>query len=177
MEIGTIIPKTDTLKKMALSLPSLALDIYPYQGNLYILTPDSIYKIADAIEGKNTAAVWLDKDNQLPSDPMLLAIDSNIFVMSKTGILTTFYRGKKTAEVNTSIPISQDSILLTTEDSSFLYLVDKKMGRIHMVAKETGAIFKTLKLNNQEPITDATIDENESIFILTADNKIWKIAP
>lgn len=153
------------------------IGFYPYQDNLYILATDGIYKITDGLKGKTSAVAWLNKDVFLPSNPVSLAIDSKVFVINEGGVLTTYYKGDKVAEVSTSIPADKGSALLTAKDSAFLYLVDKSLGRIYVITKEAGNLIKTLKLDSDEPIVDASMADDETIYLLSKDNKVWKVIP
>jgi hypothetical protein len=65
--------------------------------------------------------------------------------------------------------------LLTTSESKILYLVNKKVGRIYGIGKETGKIEKVIKINNTSLIIDSSIDSGENVYVLTGDNKVWKI--
>jgi len=154
-----------------------SLAYYPYQDNLYILAKDGIYKINDGLKGKSSPVAWLNKDVFLPLNPVSLAIDSKVFVIAENGILTTYYKGDKVAEVNTSIPVEKGSALLTTAGSSYLYLVDKTFGRIYVLTKEAGSLIKTLKLESNRPIIEASIGDDQTIYILSSDNKVWKVTP
>ncbi len=158
--------------------PDLAgIGFYPYQDNLYILATDGIYKITDGLKGKTLAVAWLNKDVFLPSNPVSLAIDSKVFVINEGGVLTTYYKGDKVAEVSTSIPADKGSALLTSQNSAFLYLVDKSLGRIYVITKEAGNLIKTIKLDSEEPIVDASMADDETIYLLSKDNKVWKVVP
>jgi len=158
--------------------PDLAgINFYPYQDNLYILSVDGIYKIADGLKGKTSAVAWLDQDAALPLDPVSLAVDSKVFVINENGILATYYKGDKIAEMNTSTPVDKGSALLTTQNSAFLYIVNKSFGRIYVITKEAGNLVKTLKLGNEEPIVEASIGDDGTIYLLSKDNKVWKVVP
>ena len=176
-QIGSVIMKGGDLKTASLALSGSAINFYPYQDNLYILTSDGIYKIIDALNGKSTPISWLNKDVTLPTEPLLIAVDSRIYIVTKNGTLVTYYKGNKTSEVNTSLPVNADSTLLTTSDSNSLYIVDKEFGRIYIIAKDSGSLIKTLKLNSDQPLVSASMSEGGIIYLLTADNKVWKIVP
>lgn len=164
--------------ELKIEKPDLAgIGFYPYQDNIYVLANDTIYKIADGLKGKKSAVGWLNKNVSLPTNPVSLAIDSKVFVINEGGTLTVYYRGDKVAEINTSIPVEKGSALLTAANSANLYLIDKSFGRIYIIAKETGILEKTLKLNSQEPIIDASITDDGMLYILSKDNKVWKITP
>ena len=176
-QIGSLTFKTGDFKTSSLAPSGTIINVYPYQDNLYLLVSDNIYKIIDAANGKNTAVSWLDKDVFLPPQPALITVDSKIYIMTKNGYLATYYKGNKQSEVNTSISVNSESSLLTTKESAFLYLVDKKMGRIYVLSKSSGSLEKTIKLNNDQSLVSTSISDSGTIYLLTADNKVWKVVP
>lgn len=176
-QIGALTLKDGNLKSSSLAMSGSVISAYPFQNNLYILTSDQIFKIADVDQGKNNPVVWLDENSKLPVNPTLIAIDGRVYILSKNGVLAVYYKGKKESEVNTSIPIKAESVLLTTDDSTQLYLVDKEMGRIYIIDKTSGSLAKTIKLNNEQPLVSASISDTGVIYLLTSDNKVWKVVP
>ena len=175
--LGSILIKGGDIKTTSLVLSGSAINFYSYQDNLYVLTSDGIYKIIDAVNGKSNPVSWLNKDVILPAQPLLIAVDSRIYVVTKNGTLVTYYKGDKVSETSTSLPINTNSVLLTTPDSASLYIVDKEFGRIYVVAKESGALSKTLELDSNQSLISASISDSGTIYLLTADNKVWKVVP
>lgn len=148
------------------------LDIY--EDNLYFITIDGISKIAD-ISGKAKEAVQWLKGGTLPPEPLLLAVDGKVYVLNKSGLLTTYYKGEKQSEINTLVLPDDSSVLATTKDSQYLYLINKNMGRIYLLSKATGTLFKTIKVSSQEAFSEAYLDGDEAIYLVSKDNKIWKV--
>ncbi len=176
-QIGSLTIKDGGLKTSSLALSGLILSSYPYQGNLYLLTSDGIYKISDVTDGKSNAVSWLTENAKLPVNPALMAVDGKVFILSESGTLAVYYKGEKESEVSTSIPVNSESVLLTTRDSAQLYLVDKKMGRIYVLNKSSGSLEKTIKVNSDQPLVSASMSDSGVIYLLTADNKVWKVVP
>jgi hypothetical protein len=145
-----------------------------YQDNLYGLTGSSIIKITDAGLGHNTVQTWLASGTSLVSDSSLLAVDGNLYVLSKNGTLTTYYKGKKTNETTTAVSPETGSMLLTNTDSANLYLINTSTGRIYVLSKTTGAVSKTLKVNASKGITSAALGSDDTVYVLS-DNKIWSV--
>jgi len=175
--LGSISIKGGDVKTTSLALSGSAINFYSYQDNLYILSSDGIYKIIDAVNGKSNLVSWLNKDVLLPAQPLLIAVDSRIYVLTRNGTLVTYYKGGKVSETSTSLPINTNSTILTTADSASLYIVDKEFGRIYVVAKESGALSKTLELDSNQSLISASISDSGTIYLLTADNKVWKVVP
>ena len=146
-----------------------------YQDNLYGMTASSIIKITDADLGKNSVATWLASGSSLPANPSAIAVDGNVYVLSSTGVLNTYYKGKQTGQsVNVSVAPETGSLLLTNTSSKNFYLVNMSAGRVYVISKTDGSISKTLKIDSAKAITSATIASDDSIYILS-DNKIWSV--
>jgi len=146
-----------------------------YEDNLYVLTSDNIFKVADLSKtGTKTAGAWL-KSGSIPAQSNLMVVDGKIYVLNSSGALAVYYRGQKTAEYNTFLISDPTSILATTPDSKNLYLINKDFGRIYIISKDNGSLIKTLKTGILEPITEAYLDQDETIYFTTSDGKIWKV--
>ena len=163
--------KTDS-GKYELTSAVLGFDIY--QDNLYMLTVDKIYKVADAVKGSAKAVSWLEENTSLALEPLLIAVDGNVYVMIKAGPVIRYFKGQETKRFNTSIT-PENSLLITAKDLPNLYLVNKKLGRIYLIDKESGLIAKVIKIGNSEPLSNAYIDSSGTLYIVSDDNKIWKV--
>ncbi|OGN04127.1 MAG: hypothetical protein A2746_01685 [Candidatus Yanofskybacteria bacterium RIFCSPHIGHO2_01_FULL_44_22] len=147
-----------------------------YEDNLYVLTTTGIQKISDAGKNKEAKAVsWLKDGGQLPSEPRLIAVDGKVFVLNSSGLLTTYYKGEKTGELNTLVALEDKSRLLAPKDSKFIYLINQISGRIYFIDKNSGALEKTLIIGSAEPIENALTTGDGRLYIVTKDNKIWEV--
>lgn len=164
--------KATLIDTMKTKTGATALDIY--ENNLYFIAVDGISKIADVSDKPKDAVGWL-KGGTLSSEPLLLAVDGNIYILNKSGLLTTYYKGEKKNEINTLVLPDDSSVLATTKDSPYLYLINKNIGRIYLISKTTGTLFKTIKISSQEAFTAAYLDQDEAIYFISKDNKIWKV--
>jgi len=141
-----------------------------YNDNLYGLTASGITKITDAALGHTAITQWLT-DN-LATNPSLITVDGNVYVLSSSGVLTTYYKGKKKSESTTAVAPDTGSLLLTNTDSPNLFLINIATGRIYVISKDSGAVSKTLKTN--ATITHATLGSDDTVYLLS-DNKIWQV--
>ncbi|KKS01200.1 MAG: hypothetical protein UU54_C0009G0005 [Candidatus Yanofskybacteria bacterium GW2011_GWA2_41_22] len=175
-ELALITSETDKIKSGKYNLPSEMINFNLYEGNLYILLADAIFKISDAGKTDNAQAnSWLKSEVKLPPDLRLIAIDGNIYILNKSGALFVYFRGDKIGEFNTFVLPEEKSKLLTTKDSKTLYLINQTLGRIYLINKATGALEKTLVIGSSEPIENAFLGEGEIIYIISKDNKIWEV--
>ncbi len=172
-KVASLSLKKSTVGTSAFSSEPL-IDFDIYQGNLYGLTGTGIIKIADAASGHTDVASWLSNGTVLTSDPSLITVDGKVYVLSTSGVLTTYYKGLKTNETNTAVGGNSDSMLLTTDSSQNFYVVDKSTARIYVLKKDSGTLVKTLKVNAAKAITGAVLGPDEIVYILS-DNKVWKV--
>lgn len=155
------------------SLPqAMAMDLY--EDNLYSLTESQIFKTIDAAKGGKNSVAWLKDGVSLQPGSIKIAIDGNVFVLTKSGAIVKYYKGDKVNEFNTSI-VGDDIEFLTAKDLPSFYLINKKLGRIYVVDKESGSFVKVVKLGNSEPFTNAYLDSKGVVYLTSSDNKIWKV--
>jgi hypothetical protein len=166
------ISKSSVISKSFSSDPLVNLEVY--QDNLYGLTATGIVKITDAALGKTDVQPWLASGATLAPGASLITVDGNVYTLSSDGTLTTYYKGKKTADVKTAVSPGAGSMLLSNSKSSNLYLVNVSTGRIYIFDKSSGAVSKTLKINSSQPISGATLSADGDIYILSG-NKIWSV--
>jgi hypothetical protein len=171
-----LIVEEDDKKTNSFDVKDPIIDVSFYDNNLYMLTRSTIRKVKDITKDKNTVQQWLKEDVTLASDNILMAIDGNIHLMSQSGILTTYFRGEEKKQAQTSLQPDPDGMLLEGDDESpYLYLVNKQLGRINVLNKEDGSLYKTYKTGTEQPIVSAAVGPNETIYFITQDNKVWKI--
>src|SRR3989338_2287723 len=145
-----------------------------YEDNLYSISGNQISKVIDAAKGSTNSVNWLKEGVSLGADSVGIAVDGNVFVLNKSGLVTKYYKGDKVNEFNTSVA-SEDVAFLTAKDLPGLYLINKKLGRIYVADKETGAFVKVVKLGNTEPFTNAYLDAQGVVYLTSQDSKIWKV--
>jgi len=138
------------------------IDALVYEGNLYLLADNSIYKYADAVTGGTKRTVW-GSDN---TNGTLAAItaDGNIYALNTDGKLIKYFKGAKEGEVDLQIIPSSDSRIFTFKDSAFMYLTDRINGLVYVFDKTTGELKTTYDLSS-----------TGSVWALSADGKVWVI--
>lgn len=176
-ELALLSVETEKITSGKYNLPSEMLNLNMYESNLYILLTGAIFKISDAGKnnGANEAVSWLKNEVKLPENPYLIAVDGNVFVLNKSGLLSVYFRGGKIGEFNTAVLPEEKSKLLTAKDSQTLYLVNQTLGRIYLINKESGTLEKTLVIGSSEPIENAFMGEGGVVNIISKDNKIWEV--
>jgi len=157
----------------SIALPDGIVSSYMYRNNLYGIANGGVIKITDAATGHSNVSQWL-ADGSLADDPRLIAVDGNIYVLSGSGVLSTYYRGEKKNELNVPVAPDADSIMLTTEDGPSLFVVNKALRRIYIVNKSSGALERTLKLNSNSSVSGAAVSKDGVVYVLIG-NKVWKV--
>ena len=168
----SLAPETISANIFPVAPASPILSYAMFKGNRYELTSATISKITDATLGKTKSEPWLSASVALPENPALITVDGNVYVLSGKGVLAVYYKGKKINEFNVVVTPEPNSLLLSNETSTDLYLVNPKTGRIYTIAKSNGSIIKTLKIN--APIQNAVLGD-EGIFYILSDDKIWQV--
>ena len=146
-----------------------------FDTNLYALTNSQIYRIADALKGSKTSTAWLKEDQIFPTDPVFILVDGNIYIITKSGFLNTYYKGEKKSEIKIPVTITDDTMAMTTVEGSYIYILDKKLGRLYFIDKKDGSLLKTLKINNNSPIATAQLANDGTVFVSTQDNRFWSV--
>ncbi len=165
----------ETVQSRQLALPAGVITFDMYDDNMYLVTGEGISKITDAAVGKNQIVSWLKDNAALVASPTLMTIDGNIYLLDTSGTLATYYKGEKKKEINIAILPGAGNLLLSAPDGNYLFFIDKKINRVYMFDKESGTFVKTMKIDSAEPIISATVDNDNTVYFLTRENKIWRI--
>lgn len=170
------------IKNYGLGDPSNYTDGYLYEGNLYVVSGDGIYKYSDAAVGgsKKSKDGRLARSNwgkeTLNGMPIALAVDGNVYVLNAEGKLTVYFKGKKTNEYSLQLSISPASRLFTAKDSAFFFLADKIAKRVYVLDKTNGNLRVSYKLGGTGDLADISVAPDGTIWALST-GKIWRIKP
>lgn len=150
------------------------LDAAQFNGNLYVLTDKSILKISDLDTQKPVTKQWLTDVQELATGAAHLWVDSDVWTMSTDGTLTTYYKGKQTAQAPTTLILSGTWRLMGSSAGS-LAVVSGELRRIYLVNPADGALVRTLKLDSDAPYTHLSPGPNNSVLLLTKEGKLWQV--
>lgn len=161
------------LTSYTLKDPATASDATLYSGNLYTLAGNHIYKYADAINGGTKRTEWGSDDAS--GTLISIAIDGNLYALSKDGKVITYFRGEKKGEVTLAIPVV-DGMKLYAPSEKIWYIMDAPSKYLYAINPTNGALTATYKIDNVGNIKDITIGQDGDALILSADLKIWKLS-
>lgn len=145
-----------------------------YENNLYVLLADQILKYTDAGTGGTKSTKW---STDAIVDPLSIAVDGNVFVLTKNGKIATYFKGVKKSEFDTQTTINDGNKILTSKSSSFIYLADKTAKRVYVFDKTSGELKTTFKLDAVGVVQDISISQNGNVWVLSNDGKVWEVQP
>lgn len=151
------------------------IDTKSWNGAFYLLDSQNstIWKFNPNASGFGSGEIWI-KNNQKLNNPSSLAINGNIWVLSKSGEISSFIRGAKDNFKQSQIPkVDSAKSLVVGVENDFLAFVGND--NLIYVFKKTGEL--TAKYNfDGKKILDIAMDEkSNSLFVLCDDQKIYKI--
>lgn len=166
--------QTKQSKTYKLADASTWQDSFVYQGNLYVISDSAIYKYADAVTGNSQKQTWL---GGLTNDqPRALAVDGNIYVLTKTNQVVKYYKSKEVGRITLATGQLADSIeFLTSADTTSYYLVDYSARRIRAFSKTDGQLITTYKADTLSTVKDSALN-SKTLYLLSDDNKVWQLA-
>jgi len=150
------------------------IDIAVWNNSFYLLTPSTIYKLSSNQEGFSAPRIWLKDGQTLPSDPVSLAINGNIWILSKNGQVAPYSLGTRQQFKTGPVPqFTQVHHLVTTLNQDLLAFID---GDSYVyVYKKDGLGISKYNFGSTK-ILDIVFDPSVNfIYVLGADQKIYTV--
>jgi len=171
--ITTVNLETNKSSSFSLKEPSQVSDATIYEGNLYALAENKIYKYADAVTGGTKKTTW---STETPTDNLIsITADGNLFVLTETGKIIKYFKGAKESEFDLNLSPTTGSRIFTHKDSAFIYLTDKSNGFVYVFDKASGELKTTYNISSVGSIKTFSISPDGSVWALSSDNKIWVV--
>jgi len=158
-------------KEYTLSDPVTGTDASLYEGNLYVLAGEIIYKYGDALSGGTKRTEWGTPDTRLQS----IAVDGNVYGLTADGSIVMYFKGKRESSFNPELPFSGASQIATMKDSRLLYLSNPSDKRLYAIDKTSGTLQLTYKLDSIGELKDIALSSEGNVWLISADNKVWLI--
>lgn len=159
-------------KSYKLQDPATATDATLYEGNLYVLSGNHIYKYADALTGGTKRSDWGTIDATL----MSIAVDGNLFGLTSDGKINMYFKGQKKSEFAPGLPINDGNRIATSKDGTLIYLANPITKRLYALDKTAGTLQATYKLDTIGDLKDMTVTSDGHVTMLSTDGKLWSIA-
>jgi len=150
------------------------IDFEFYNGLLYLLDTNSIYKFTKSSSNFISPTVWLKDKQTLPLDVTSLAINGKVWVLTSTGKLTSYLRGiEEKFTVTSDESYSNTNNLQTHLDTQELIFSDKNS--VYVFQKD-GKLLSKYSLKDKTVRDIAVNFAQKSLYILASDQKIYIIA-
>jgi len=150
------------------------LDSFMYQSNLYVISDSAIYKYADATTNNSQKQTWLA--GLVNDQPKALAVDGNIYILTKTNQVIKYYKNKEVGRVTlATTQLPEQLEFLTNADLANYYIVDYSARRIRAFSKADGQLVTTYKADALSTVKDSTLN-GKTLYLLSDDNKVWQLA-
>ncbi|MFB6226639.1 MAG: hypothetical protein ABEJ02_04775 [Candidatus Paceibacteria bacterium] len=155
-------------------------DISTYAGNLYVLDSKNqqIYKHTPIEEGFSKGTNWLNDSTAEAVDlsqARSLAIDGNIYVLSRSGQIFKFFKGnKEKLEVESINPkLNNPTQLWTNSELDHLYVLEPKNNRV-IIFNKNGGLIKQIKSDKWKDIQSMVIKEKQDKGYVIDKNQIFE---
>lgn len=164
----------DTVKSYTIPTQDILQDAAEFADSLYVLTDKSIIKISDLDTDKPVTKQWLTDTTELGAGAARIWVDGSVWTMSRDGSLTTYYKGKKTAQV--AAPLSPAGIWrLVGSSDGLLAVAAGDTRRIYLINPADGSLIRTLKIDSELPFTYLSAGPDGSVLLITKESKVWKV--
>ncbi len=138
-------------------------DIATFEDNLYLLTASGkILKYSHL--NFSQPSLWLNNGSDLGQNYISFAIDGSIYLLSKSGVIHKYQRGKLVPEFLLTAPVMAQpgDKLLTRSTFKNIYFLSRSQHKIFIFNKEKEALVK---------IVTSPVWKNTTSFYVTPDEK------
>jgi hypothetical protein len=150
------------------------LDAAVFTDILYVLTDKSILKISDLDTDKPVTKQWLTDASALAPSAARIWVDGNVYTMGTDGVLTTYFKGKQSASVESPL-IPAGAWRLIPAGDGHLAVASRDMKRVYDITIADGSLVRTLKLDTERPLTAMDSGPDGTVVFVTSDGSIWKL--
>jgi len=171
--------KTDLTSKINFSQSSPSpnpVDFKLWNGSIYALDPNqtTVWKFAPTSSGFSVPQNWLKNDLKIDSTNTSLAIDGKVWLLSPTGQISVFISGIKDNFKNPqNLSFTSTTSLSLNDKSDVIAFLDNQ--NFVYVYKKDGELVSKYNLNKLKVIDLALDGANKIIYLLSTDQKIYKI--
>ncbi|MFZ2152643.1 MAG: hypothetical protein WAV41_01120 [Microgenomates group bacterium] len=147
--------------------------IHFWNSSLYLLGTN-IWKFTPSGTSFSQAQVWLKDGNNLPPTSSSLAINGQVWVLAKSGDLSSYTRGTRDATPpHIATNLSAADHLVVSLDSEIISFVDGS-SVVYIYHKSTASASK-YNFGNRQILSTALDSTNNRLLVLCADKKIYQI--
>lgn len=163
-----------TAKSYTIPTQENILDAAQFADNLYVLTDASILKISALDTDKPVTKEWLTVPTDFVAGGARIIVDGNVYTMSPTGTLVTYYKGEKKTSIETTLTPSDSWRLIPGGAGSFA-IADTGRMRMYEFSVADGTLTRTLKVDSDQPLVLMNEGPDGTAIAVTRDNRIWQV--
>lgn len=170
---NSLIPVIDFAK---FDPPITPTDLAFWNGSLYLLdsSNSSLWKFAPNSDGFSSPTSWLKSASTYPPNSTSLAINGNIWVLSKTGKISSFLLGQPQDFTTSSVyQATTAKSLVTNPDGQLLaYIANDNFVYLY---QKSGEVQARYNLGDKKAIDIALNSDSTILYLLLSDQKIYQI--
>ena len=148
---------------------SKIIELGTYMTYLYTLDEKTITRYARIENGFDNGKNWL-RENIAISKESTMAIDDDIYI-TRDGQITKLYKGKKES-FSQDPSIQKASIIYTTEDTKFMWILDKENDTLFKTKKSTGQKIDEYTHPEFHDATSLAVAEQNNIATISTSKHI-----
>ena len=142
-----------------------------YAENFYFANSEGIFKYGDVAMRSTKRTKWLKEEY---TDIVIsIVVDNSIYALTSDGKFVEYFGGKKKQEMDLQIDPGAGAQLLNKEEAVELFVVDGQ--KIKKFNRADGSLIETLDISYIENPQSVSLGESGELYILSSDNKIWKL--
>lgn len=167
-----LLSKSQIDKKTTFSAPIRSLHFW--NGAIYYLDASSLWKINPNSTDFGAPQKWLKDGQTLPSSAISFAINGQVWVLGADGTITPYSLGQKTIfKMSQALNVTGAHSLTVSPSADQLAFADAA-NNVYVIHKD-GAVKARYNYGSQNILDLAISDSDHSLYVLTADQKIYKV--
>jgi len=146
------------------------IDIEYFAQRVYALSPDNeqVYRHDRSGSGFGSGTGWIQARTIPLRDAISLSVDGSVWILKSDGQIVRYQKGLEEAWPNPTIdpPLPASTVLWTTDQTEFVYLIDTTEGRLIQLEKATGKLRAQFTHEAFRNMKGAS-EQDGKIFVLT----------
>ncbi|MDA1038481.1 MAG: hypothetical protein O2877_02205 [bacterium] len=147
-----------------------AVDMEYFARRVYILSneDEQIYRHDSSGSGFGGPNGWIQARTIPLNDALSFSIDASVWIVKRDGKIIRYQKGFEESWPNPTIdpPLTDSTVLWTTDNTDYLYLIDTNERRIVQINKESGALRQQLS-HDAFGSLQGMWEKDNTIYVLT----------
>lgn len=150
-------------------------NLVSYKSNIYFLDSNSGEIIRYSLPF-DKGSLWLSSQTKKPIKGKSMAIDGNIWILTKDNEIDRYFLGKyqETLKVNLFPYLEKPSKIWTSSSLPYLYILEPTKNRIVVLTKK-GEIVKQFQIDEFNNLLDFTISKDGKTIWILNNQKVYQL--